>query len=168
MNCDAYINIIMQQFHAQFYQQEQFRVTQLNWWSVCWRYMHDNTWVSIWWKYAGGPRSVYSPSNLLGRSYSLILSYRPSLPLPTIWSFTFCIDHFQYCSFPSLVPRLFPPPVFDCLQYVYAYCKVSKTGGGNSLGMRLQFSSLFGLISRDFAMHVSNLITSSMQITYRK
>ena len=31
----------------------------------------------------------------------------------------------------SLVPRLFLPPVFDHLQYIYAYCKQSKTGGGN-------------------------------------
>ena len=31
----------------------------------------------------------------------------------------------------SLVPRPFPPPVFDRLQYA------SKTGGGNGLGTRL-------------------------------
>jgi len=32
----------------------------------------------------------------------------------------------------SLVPRPFPPPVFDHLQY-------TNTGGGNGLGMRLVF-----------------------------
>ena len=41
----------------------------------------------------------------------------------------------------SLVPRPFPPPVFDRLQYaspsVFAYCKRSNTGGGNGLGTRL-------------------------------
>ena len=40
----------------------------------------------------------------------------------------------------SLVPRPSPAPVFDRLQYaktVFAYCKRSKTGAGEGLGMRL-------------------------------
>ena len=38
---------------------------------------------------------------------------------------------------PSLVPRPSPAPVFDRLQYMYAYCKRSKTGAGEGLGTRL-------------------------------
>ena len=40
----------------------------------------------------------------------------------------------------SLVPRHFPPPVFDHLQYAKRFVswKRSKTGGGNGLGMRLK------------------------------
>ena len=37
----------------------------------------------------------------------------------------------------SLVPRPSPAPVFDRLQYVFAYCKRSKTGAGEGLGTRL-------------------------------
>jgi len=31
------------------------------------------------------------------------------------------------------------PPVFDCLQHVFAYCKQSKTGSVEGLGTRLIF-----------------------------
>ena len=65
----------------------------------------------------------------------------------------------------SLVPRPFPPPVFDCilyasfpgrsrLQFLIAYCIAyrmqSKTGGGNGLGMRLMCNNRWpsGLIPR--------------------
>ena len=37
----------------------------------------------------------------------------------------------------SLVPRTFPPPVVDRLQYTNTYCKRSNTGCGNGLGTRL-------------------------------
>ena len=37
----------------------------------------------------------------------------------------------------SLFPRPSPPPVFD------PYCKGSKTGGREGLGMRIEFTYLF-------------------------
>ena len=37
----------------------------------------------------------------------------------------------------GIAPEPFTPPVFDCLHYVYAYCKQSNTGGGDGLGTRI-------------------------------
>ena len=38
----------------------------------------------------------------------------------------------------SLVPRPFPPPVLDCLQYANGSAKMAwERGGGNGLGTRL-------------------------------
>ena len=70
----------------------------------------------------------------------------------------------QHCT--SLVPRLFPPPVFDRLQYAktlflfcqfsrLAYYKQSKTGGGNGLGMRLALYYSSALPEQDILLSCS-------------
>jgi len=71
-------------------------------------------------------------------------------------------SHHQYLITPfallflSLVPRPFPPPVFDRLQYTnmvavykygFVYCKRSNTGGGNGLGTRLRKSNAKGVVN---------------------